>query len=63
MKKLVLNKETLKVLSPSEAHRVQGGMRPVSSDLPNCTAGPPCTSGCTTGSVNCLPPSVLNTSC
>lgn len=28
MKKLVLNRETLKMLSPSEARRVQGGRPP-----------------------------------
>ena len=55
MKKLVLDKETLKVLSPSDTSRVQGGMPPAWSDLVDCSLGNPCTSGCTTGSVNCLP--------
>jgi hypothetical protein len=53
-KKLILNRETLKVLSPSDARRVQGGMR--ISDMRNCSEGNPCTSGCTTGSQNCTPP-------
>jgi hypothetical protein len=57
MKKLVLNRETLKVLNPSEARKVQGG-RPI-SELANCTEGTPCTSGCTTGSRNCSPATYL----
>jgi len=60
MKKLMLDKETLKVLSPSETSHVQGGMRPVWSDLVDCSLGSPCTSGCTTGSGNCTPNSVIN---
>lgn len=54
MKKLKLDRETLKVLTPKDARRVQGG-RPI-SELANCTEGKPCTSGCTTGSKNCSPP-------
>ena len=62
MKKLVLSRETVRVLSPSDAQRVQGGMPPVGwSELRNCSLGSPCTSGCTTGSVNCLPNTVINT--
>lgn len=53
-KKLVLDRETLKVLTPTDARRVQGG-RPI-SEMANCTEGKPCTSGCTTGSKNCTPP-------
>ena len=59
MRKLVLDKETLKVLSPSDTSRVQGGMPPEWSDLRDCSLGNPCTSGCTTGSGNCLPPTFL----
>ena len=60
MKKLVLDKETLKVLSPSETSRVQGGAMPEFSELVDCSMGRPCTSGCTTGSGNCTPPSFLH---
>lgn len=59
MKKLVLDKETLKVLSPSDTSRVQGGALPIWSDLRDCSLGTPCTSGCTTGSGNCTPPTYL----
>lgn len=52
-KKLVLDRETLKVLTPKDARRVQGGL-PI-SEMPNCTEGNPCTSGCTTRSKNCYP--------
>lgn len=51
-KKLVLDRETLKVLTPKDARRVQGGEKPI-SELADCTEGKPCTSGCTTGSKNC----------
>jgi hypothetical protein len=60
MKKLVLDKETLKVLTPSDTSRVQGGMLPEWSALRDCSLGTPCTSGCTTGSGNCLPNTVIS---
>ncbi len=60
MKKLTLNKETLKVLSPSDTRKVQGGLPKQWSELANCSEGNPCTSGCTTGSVNCLPNTVIS---
>jgi len=45
MKKLVLDRETLKVLSPADARRVQGGRK--FSDLPGCSdGGSPCTHSC-----------------
>lgn len=59
MKKLVLDKETLKVLTPSDTSRVQGGALPIFSELRDCSLGSPCTSGCTTGSGNCLPNTVI----
>ena len=59
MKKLVLDKETLKVLTPSDTSRVQGGALPIFSELRDCSLGTPCTSGCTTGSGNCLPNTVI----
>ena len=45
-KKLVLNRETLKVLKPSDARQVQGG-RPF-SEVPGCSdgGGPYCTMSC-----------------
>jgi hypothetical protein len=62
MKKTKLNirRETLRVLTAFEASNVVGGVKPI-SELNNCTAGTPCTAGCTTGSVNCDPPTLLNT--
>jgi hypothetical protein len=60
MKKLVLNKETLKVLSPSDTSRVQGGAPPRLTELDGCTLGTPCTDGCTRTSANCWPMTVLN---
>ncbi|MFC4309115.1 hypothetical protein ACFPN2_08495 [Steroidobacter flavus] len=54
-KKLVLDRETLKVLTPKDASRVQGGAARPISEMADCTAGKPCTSGCTTNSKNCYP--------
>jgi len=54
MKTLKLNRETLRVLSPTDARRVQGGVPPI-SDLAGCTLGAPCTSGCTEDTKNCAP--------
>lgn len=59
MKKLVLNRETLKVLTPSEARKVQGGEMPEFSRMVDCSLGAPCTSGCTRTSVNCTPTTYL----
>ena len=46
MKKLVLKRETLKVLTPADARQVQGGRG--LSDAPGCSVGPGnvCTMGC-----------------
>jgi hypothetical protein len=56
MKKLVLKRETLKVLTSSEARRVQGGLDDEWTAKVDCSyGGGPCTSGCTRGSRNCWP--------
>jgi hypothetical protein len=49
MKKLTLNRETLKLLSPTDAARVYGGMRPAVTDSLGCDPFSkvlPCSSGC-----------------
>jgi len=48
MKKLTLNRETLKLLGPADAAKIQGGMKAV-TDTKGCDASSkktPCSSGC-----------------
>ena len=49
MKKLTLNRETLKLLKPSDAAKVQGGRKAVTDTVKGCDAKSekkPCSSGC-----------------
>ncbi|WP_186409286.1 hypothetical protein [Candidatus Accumulibacter aalborgensis] len=57
MKKLTLDRETLKLLTPSDSAQIHGGMKKNVSDDGNsgCSKGNPCTSACTEGSKNCTP--------
>lgn len=55
--KLKLNRETLRVLTDAEAHRVAGGLRAEFSEMKGCSegGGPVCTANCpvTPGSGTC----------
>ena len=56
-KRLTLDRETLKLLSPSDTAQVQGGLPREFSELKGCSlGGGVCTSGCPTtdGSGCCL---------
>ena len=54
MKKLVLDKDTLKILSPADAGRVQGGMpNPHLTLTTDCSLVFPCSGGCTAASETC----------
>jgi len=59
MKTLKLNRETLRVLSSTDARRVQGGVPPISDD-PGCTTAL-CTLCCTGDTKPCPPETYLRT--
>jgi hypothetical protein len=49
MKKLTLNRETLKLLSPSDTAKIQGGAKAVTDTVKGCDAESkkkPCSSAC-----------------